>query len=161
MQVVLLGGLILSGILYYKKDNNKITQQGGNIKIKETLYRVAPSKLGGVGLFAIGDIPQNTKILQDRIKPTGKFYSKEELKNFNSNFVKTMQDYWCLGHNNKTFIPDNPHIISPVNFINHSDKPNVKHMGEYFITLNDIKEGDEILESYHQVCNGKHIMFNN
>ena len=158
MEVVLVGGIILTSILLNTDSKEKFKQVGGS-KIKETLYKAAPSPIGGVGLFALGDIPKGTKILQDRIRPTGRFYTKEELKDLNPKFVRTMQDYWCLGNDGKTFIPDNPHIISPVNFINHSDEPNVEYKGDYFLVVRDIKDGEEILENYHHVCNGKHIMF--
>ncbi|ADO67451.1 hypothetical protein crov417 [Cafeteria roenbergensis virus] len=157
MEIVIIGGLILSTILYGKNTLKKPNQTGGN-KINETLYKVAPSPLEGVGLFALGDIKEGTHILEDRIKPTGNFYNTEELKHLNQNFVRTMQDYWCLSSDGKTFIPNNPHILSPVNFINHSDNPNVKHMGNYFLVIKNIKEGEEILENYNQVCKGAHIM---
>lgn len=149
--------LILILILIFSNKKEKMTNTK---KIIQTLYRVAPSNISGAGLIAIADIPKNTKILYNRPIPTGSFYSDKELEelNLNKDFIRLMQDYWCM-HNDKTFIPDNPNIINPVNFINHSSNPNIKKIDSHFITLKDIKKGEELLEDYNDICSGNHILF--
>ena len=53
-------------------------------------------------------------------------------------------------------IPDNPDMLTPVNFLNHSSSPNVKPFKNSYITTKYIKEGEELLEDYNEVCNGNH-----
>lgn len=158
MELVILGSFFLSTILFNKK-KELFTQNGGK-KIMVTPYRVAPSKTHGVGLIAIADIPKGTEILKDRQEVSGNYYSKEELKDINPEFIKLMSDYWCLSDDKKVFIPNNPHLLSPVNFINHSNNPNIKFNGSHFITLKEIKKGEEIFEDYNEVCDKNHILLN-
>lgn len=112
--------------------------------------KLAPSSLGGVGVFAIRDIPKGVPITDnsrnDMIKPFVYQMKEHDFKKL----IKPIRDLIL----DKTILPNLVmfQFISPnsecflQDFCNHSDNPNVSSDG--FIALRDIKEGEEILEDY-------------
>ena len=127
-----------------------------NNSIKNVYARIKPSTLGGVGVFAIRDINKDTLLFQNKYVNYGHFYSKNELSSIDKNVVDMMEDYWCYNNNKKVFIPDNPDILTPANFLNHSSTPNIKPFKNGYISTKFIKKGEELLEDYNEVCNGNH-----
>jgi len=107
--------------------------------------KVAPSKINGVGLFAMRDIPKGTK-LYAAIAPQGFRIPFED-------FDKVMPDVkdYILGRWPRIAVGDSfvwPDTILQT-YINHKDKPNYDCLKD--ITLKDIKKGQEITEDYRVI----------
>ena len=128
----------------------------------EIWFRVKPSEVHGVGLFAIRDIPKDTDIFLEYER----YHSDcEELVNvkgdsnlldgINKNIKKLLDDYFIVEKNADGLYYD----VSITNtwkafhyyFMNHSDNPNVD--GWTGITLKDIKDGEELFEDYNSLKN--------
>ena len=122
----------------------------------EIYFRVKPSSIEGVGLFAIKDIPEGTDIFRE-------FWSSAELSSFqieksklygtHPGVVRMLQDYWK--HDDKFqyfYLPKNYKFMHTY-YINHSDNPNIEHYyrndeTQGVVTIRDILEGEEIVEDY-------------
>ena len=129
----------------------------------EMYFRVKPSTVHGVGLFAIKDIPDGTDIfiefksntLDDSLPE--RYHTatikKNKLKGVHLNVLEMLKDY---GVNDEEYqwlyIPHNykgMHIF----FMNHSDNPNgfpfYRDDGSVgFRTSKFIKDGEEIFQNY-------------
>jgi SET domain-containing protein len=119
--------------------------------LKEDTYcRIMPSKIHGVGVFAIKDIPKGTWIFKSC--RTSHYYrlSKKELKELPKKVEKyildmcrCVEDYYLVpkfGMNN----------IDISYFVNHSKKPNLgtKKDEDNFFALRNIKSGEELFTDY-------------
>ena len=116
-------------------------------------YQVKPSKINGIGLFAIKDIPIGTIIINNLQKIQGIYIDKEEATKLNPELLSICQNYFSSTEPNKIFIPSDPNFISTFYlskyFINHSKKPNCNNHEGNIITIQNIKKGDEITLDYH------------
>jgi hypothetical protein len=137
-----------------KKTQDRLIQYLNN----EIWFRARPSKVdGGIGLFAIRDIPKGTDIMVE-FDGKGKTYfsiEKAQMQDIHPNVRQLWKDYW---QNNDIW----QHIYLPPNYkrihlfyLNHSSNPsgNLKCGVNIlkFITNKDIKEGDEIFEDYNRL----------
>mgnify|MGYP001576676718 CR=1 FL=1 len=115
---------------------------------KEDFIRVKPSKLGGVGLFAVRNISKNTEIEIWDETANDKFYSYGSVKGIKKQMcelicVATKKGYWC---------PSSFTNMSIGWLINHSSNPNLKERkirkkwSHY--TMRDIKKDEEITLNY-------------
>jgi len=112
--------------------------------------RLKPSKIHGVGVFAIRDIPKGIYLFTDEAEQNMEdcWMDKEEVRKLNPEFRKLYDDF-CLIKNNKYSCPKTFDLLTPGWYINHSDKPNVlKRDGGSFKTLRKIKKGEELTTSY-------------
>ena len=113
----------------------------------EIYFRIKPSPIHGVGLFAIKDISQGTNITVEIEKMANIVdINKFDLVDIHPNVVKLLDDY-CVSDNNcyKFYFPINYKWMHHW-FINHSDNPNFDPSTG--LTTKDIKEGEEIYEDY-------------
>jgi len=107
--------------------------------------RIAPSKIHGVGLFAMRDIPKGTKLFLD------KFYEIYDLKL--EHFDKLLPEVREL------ILERWPQVISGSKFMypdarlqaycNHSDTPNYDPHTD--LAMKNIKKGEEVTEDYKQI----------
>lgn len=119
-----------------------------NILVKT---RIAPSTLHGVGVFAIRDIPKNTKLNLNLFPKAFKIAF--------SNISKLLPEV------KEIILERNPNIVNGSAFfypdanyqayLNHSESNN--YDGVLDLTLKDIKQGDEITENYRQITNYEKI----
>lgn len=118
--------------------------------LKENTYcRLGVSKIHGVGVFAILDIPKGTNPFIGSFNGDGIVFTKKELEELPKQVKKMIDDF---------FIPERDTIELPASglngidisfYSNHSSTPNMKtDDGETFITIRDIKEGEELTYSY-------------
>ena len=118
--------------------------------LANTWCKIAPSKIQGVGVFAIRNIPKGTHpfaIGQDDWIDV----DKKELKNIPKE-VRSLIDTYCLSIKNKYTLPHYGFKIwDMVVFLNHSKHPNVISIddGNDFETIKPIKMGDELLIDYN------------
>ena len=128
------------------KDNQKIIDN-----LKNTYCRLKTSKLEGIGIFAIRDIPKNTNPFWGvKIQRWHKIKSSE-LKKLNKNVFKMVSDFFAVDENDEFSIPEcGLNGIDISFFLNTSNKPNIKTIddGTNFITIKKIKKGEELTVSY-------------
>ena len=114
--------------------------------------RLMPSPLGGVGVFAIRDIPAG-------INPFGEDdtdFEKIPLSEIRNDpeipdAVKKYVEDICAMEGGYIYVPTcGLNNIDPSFFFNHSINPNMKaeDRGEYFTTLREIKSGEELTVDY-------------
>ena len=120
-------------------------------KLENTYCRLKRSKIDGVGIFAIRDIPKNKNPFQGIRKQKWYKLKLSDFKNLDKEVLKMIDDFFDIEKDGKVFIPElglNGMDISF--FLNHSEKPNIKttNKGSHFLTLRKIKRGEELTVSY-------------
>ena len=102
---------------------------------------LAPSKIHGIGVFAIVDVKKGEKMYCLTLEP--RVYKSEVLENVSAGVWKIVVDRWPGAVDGHSFRIDDVRLIS---FMNHSDTPNYdKHNDVAFV---DIKKGEEVTEDY-------------
>lgn len=129
-----------------QKNSEKILKRLG-----ATYCRIMPSKINGVGVFAIRDIPKNTDPFIGVKRQKWYKFNISELKYLNKEIGRMIDDFFCMDKGNIVFIPE--HGLNGMDisfFMNHSEKPNLKTIDEgfTFTTLKNIKKGEELTVSY-------------
>lgn len=130
--------------------------------LRNDIYcRIAPSKISGVGVIAIRDIPKNTDPFRLTDGKCMKYKSinidETELKNIDPEIKKMLNDF--LGdptsNKNKYFVPElGLNSIDISFYMNHSKNNNIlikyEKDCEYFtfITKRNIKKGEELTINY-------------
>lgn len=114
----------------------------------EVWVTLAPSKIHGIGVIAIRDIPKGTEIGRGQHYSVYYWLSERSFEKLlepirNMILDRTQQDEGQLirfCHPNAT--------ARPQNFMNHSDNPN----SDGVKTLVDVKTGEEITENYIKIA---------
>ena len=118
-----------------------------------TYVIIRPSPVEGIGVFAIRDIPRGCRNIFTDPHPdkdqwiTIPRIEIEELPLHARQLVET----YCLYDEANYFVPEYGFKkMDLVNFLNHSDQPNVISIndGEYFEAIKDIAAGEELLVDY-------------
>ena len=113
-----------------------------------TWVELRPSTVcDGVGVFAIKDIPPDTRIFEHA--PRDKFYYWSEVSDpavvelISRLCNNNKQGFWISGH---------PTALGMGYYVNHSESPNVIHNRDLddYITLVDIKAGEELVCIYEK-----------
>jgi len=130
--------------------------------LKNDLYvTVGVSKIHGVGLIAIRDIPKETNVRKEPPLVSGFRLKVENLDELHPNVLKLI--YGWNGHDNVVDIGLTPHDQSHYwKYINHSKDPNIYYkkikptefmiFDEHgMITNKDIKEGEELTINYNDI----------
>ena len=120
---------------------------------EETFITLKPSPVHGIGVFALRDIPKGCKTLFSR--NVGEWIRVpitdiDQLPDQTRNMVET----YCLYDETHYYLPDYGFkVMDLVNYLNHSSSPNVISVndGEYFESLREIKEGEELLVNYGEI----------
>jgi SET domain-containing protein len=125
--------------------------------LEKNIYcRIRPSKIEGIGVFAIRYIPKNTKIFKT-IRKT-KFTGIDPKLVFSNpridEAVKQMVRDFFVVWKGKLYLPNfSLNEIDISFFINYSKKPNVVDKnGEEFFALKGIKKGEELTVDYRNYC---------
>ena len=132
--------------------------------LKETYCAFGVSKVHGVGVFAIRDIPIGIDPFPP-VKPEKIIeLTEEDLRNLHKDVANKIKDIFV--RHNKTYFVYNLGLNSMgVRFhVNHSKEPNIAvneraFISGYipFITLRDIKKGEELFWDY-TVSNGDDVL---
>lgn len=109
--------------------------------------RLKPSKIHGVGVFAILPIPKGTYIFEpDDDELTS--ISESEVAALPDSLLLLYRDF-CPKENGKYQCPSNLNRLTPSWFLNHSDQPNVAADEELkFYALRDISLDEELTSNY-------------
>jgi len=118
-----------------------------NLPHKNSFTRLAPSKIHGVGVFAITNIPQGTNIfLGDKCKMI--WIDKKEVVRQPTKIKKLYNDF-CVIRGEHYACLDNFNNLTVSWYINESTKPNVRCDKKYdFFALRSIKSGEELTADY-------------
>lgn len=121
---------------------------------QRVLTRIAPSKIHGVGLFALRDLPKGLKLHADALPRVYDLPYSHFSKLFPE--VKSLLiERWpsvSVKHGAKFAFPDT-RIQA---YMNHSDDPNYSNITDTM--LKDVKAGEEITENYRNI-NGWDTVF--
>ena len=118
--------------------------------LKNTYCRLQPSKIQGVGVFAVRDIPPKTNPFKVIKQQKWLRFTVEELKNLDKEILHLIDDFFVI-HDGVVDISElglNGMDISY--FLNNAKKPNMKTVddGSNFVTLRKIRQGEELTVSY-------------
>jgi len=115
----------------------------------ERVYtRLRPSRIHGVGVFAIQDIPENTKLFFDDLDEMV-WVSKSQIDRLPSEQIKKLYEDFSPLRNDCYGCPRNFNRLTMAWYMNESAHPNVRCDTEYnFFTLREIKEGEELTVDY-------------
>ena len=123
-------------------------------ELRHRVYvRLKPSPIGGVGVFAIRDIPAGIDPFGEEENdyeaiPVAEIRDDPEI----TDAVKKYAEDMCAVDGGFMFVPKNGiNRIDPSFFVNHSAVPNLATPddGEHFITLREIKTGEELTIDYY------------
>jgi SET domain-containing protein len=117
--------------------------------LSQTYCRIGDSKIHGVGVIAIQDIPKGVNPFPGVHAVNYIGISQKELKMLDKVIQKMIIDFF-VWEDGKIYIPEcglNGMDISF--FMNHTDTPNVGVKdGDSFITLRKVKKGEELAYNY-------------
>ncbi len=119
--------------------------------LKNTYCRLKPSKISGVGVFAIRDISPKTELFKGQINQRWSRFKIKELKDLDKEILKMIDDFFVIEKDGSVSIPRSALNGMDMSFyINHSKKPNARTIdnGFTFISSRKIKKGEEITTSY-------------
>lgn len=117
-----------------------------NTLTKWVTVKIGPSKVDGVGLIALYDMPKGTKLYCD-IMPEIFHVPYSNLKNNAPEYVyDRIVAEMPLVVKDEPFTYPNARLVA---FCNHSDTPNYDAHTD--MLLEDVKAGDEIFEDYRQI----------
>ena len=111
-----------------------------------------PSPIEGVGVFAVRDIPKGCRQMFGQPDAADEWITipKKEIEAL-PNHAQFLVGNYCLYDDENYFVPAHGFKKMDVSlFLNHSDTPNIISIndGDYFETIREIKEGEELLIDY-------------
>lgn len=122
--------------------------------LEQNVYcRLRPSKVHGVGIFAIRDIPKGTNPFKSFLPyEFAEVDADAVLKNpkIDPAVKKMASDMYSIIDGKMYLYKGGLNGIDISFFLNHSEKPNLEatHDGEVFIALRKIKKGEELFSDH-------------
>lgn len=118
----------------------------------KTYVILRPSKIAGIGVFALRPIPKGCRDMFSLPNQDDKWitFSNEEVQSLPTH-ARVLVENYCLFDVNQYYVPEKGFkALDVCLFLNHSDTPNIISIedGNYFKTLRDIAEGEELLINY-------------
>jgi len=146
-----------------KRLKNKITLK----RLNSVYCRLKPSKVHGVGIFAIKDIPKGINPFKDSyLGQDGIVLNKNnnDYKNLDNEYKNLLEDYHPTLGNKIQYIPAFPNQLTWTDFINYvyDEQANLELLenGEWSV-IRLIKKGEELLENPEKMFNsdGSHKIY--
>jgi len=140
-------------------------EQRGNLKyrlhqhLKHEVYcKLGVSKIHGVGVFALRDIPKGTLPLLSMASRKEKKFSRAELKELPSSVRKHLADF-CLIEGGRVFVPEiGMNAVNISVYLNHSKTPNLFfNKQELLEAQRDITRGEELTIDYDISFGDEHV----
>ena len=123
-----------------------------------TYCLIKPSKINGVGVFAVRTIPSNTDPFMLSDGQSKQYITidlvKDDLSKVPKSIVKLLDKYFLTSNNIYPVISYGLNDMDISFYINHSKKPNIKFIENpindllEFRTIKKIKPGEELLVDY-------------
>ncbi len=133
----------------------KISKQKILSNLKNTYCRLGPSKIAGVGVIAIRDIPKGKDPFLGIKNSTYHKFEKAELKILDKEILKMVEDFFYVERDGSVFITENALNGIDISFFpNNSKHPNLKifesraNDSYSFKAIRKIKKGEELTISY-------------
>jgi hypothetical protein len=123
------------------------------------LYTRIKSSTNGVGLFAIRDIPQGTRLFVGDIGQTVQI-PVSEIEKIDNPELRRMYVDFCPVINNHFVAPSDFNQMTMSWYLNHSDTPNVTALPELqFVTSRFVAVAEELTVDYttFSVCATTHV----
>jgi SET domain-containing protein len=122
----------------------------------ETYAALKPSKLHGIGVFAIQNIPKGCRNIFS--KDEGKWI-KVPIKEVDllPEHSKDLIETYCLYDEENYFVYEGGFkVLDLVNYLNHSSTPNIISLedGNIFEAIREIASGEELLINYSDLAEG-------
>lgn len=118
---------------------------------KDICFRIKPSRIHGVGIFAIKSIPKGANPFRLAKPMEWIKFERFELKRLPGHVKKIIDDFYA-GDKKSVWLPRRGLNVFDISFfINHSDKPNMitPDGGETFVAAKKIKAGEELTSDYN------------
>ncbi len=120
-----------------------------------TYLILKPSPIGGIGVFAVCDIPKSCREMFSKPGAGDEWItvSKKEIESLPPHAQFLVGNY-CLFDEENYFVPGHGFKKMDVSlFLNHSDRPNIISIneGDFFEAIREIKEGEELLIDYGEI----------
>lgn len=132
-------------VLEYLRELNDL--DGKELPHYEVYTRLAPSRIHGVGIFAIRDIKKDTAIFYGD-DPHMEWVEKDRLGDLPSEIMKLYEDFAVL-KDGKYGCPKNFNLMTVSWYLNNSKTPNVRCGDDYqFYALRDVMKGEELTADY-------------
>jgi len=119
--------------------------------LKNTYCRLKPSKVEGVGVFAIRDIPEGTNPFKGAKKQKWIKFHIAELVDLDKEILELIDAFFVIKKNGIVYISESGLNGMDISyFLNDAKKPNLKTTddGANFVTLKKIKKGEELTVAY-------------
>ncbi len=123
--------------------------------LKQTYCRIKRSKIEGVGVFAIRDIPKNTDPFFGCSTQKWHKIELQDYKKLDKEIIKMLDDFFVIENDKSVYIPEKGlNSIDVSFFLNNSKNSNLKIVGDgktqavSFVTSRKIKKGEELTVSY-------------
>lgn len=120
--------------------------------LKNTYCRLKRSKINGVGVFAIRDIPKGAKLFTGVARPRWEKFKKNELKGLEPAVRKMIDDFLGMEDDGSIYLPMVGLEGMDISFyLNHSEKPSILARDTdvtTFYAARKIKRGEELTSDY-------------
>jgi hypothetical protein len=129
-------------------DMRKVNEVVENLK--KVYCRLGVSAIHGVGVFAVRKIPKGINPFADAADTKWKKVPLEDIRDIHPGIMKMIDDFG-VKEGNYIWIPEAGfNNLGPSYYLNHSKSPNMAAMGggDWFITLREIEEGEELTVDY-------------
>lgn len=117
---------------------------------ENTYCRIQPSKISGVGVFAIFEIPKGTNPFLGSCDHSYITLSEKDLSGLDSKIRKIITDFFIV-RDGKAYVPSCAFNGVDISYyMNYSDNPNIEaeKNGDSFRAVRDIAEGEELTINY-------------
>lgn len=130
--------------------------------LKKNIYcRLKPSKIHGIGIFAIKKIPKGTDPFPDAPAHESIAFTKKELTDLDIEVKKIIHDLLVFEGDTVQIPTAGINSLDISFYINHSDTPNIGYSKnkECLIALRDIEAGEELTANYKLLDNSIELDF--
>lgn len=129
-----------------------------NELVNHSYVKLRPSAIAGIGVFALRRIPKGCRNMFSKPNPNDQWHllTWKEVEELPAHARLLVENY-CLFDEKHYYVPQQGFKAIDVSlFLNHSDSPNVISVdeGNYFETLRDIEEGEELFIDYGTIVEG-------
>jgi len=129
----------------------KVSKQKVINSLKNTYCRLKASKIEGVGVFAIRDIPKGENPFYGIKKQKWVKFNISDLEKIDKEIMPLIDSFFVIKKNGTVYISESGLNGMDISyFLNDSKKPNLKTTddGTNFKTLKKIKKGEELTVAY-------------
>ena len=131
--------------------------------LEETYCIIGSSKVQGVGVIAIRDIPKGVNPLSVLIPETLVNLTEEDLRTLPKEVIDRVKQIFIRGNKVYSVCSSGLNGMGVIGYVNHSKNPNIAlNMKAYtsgyipWITLKNIKKGEELFWDY-TTCSGDNL----